>query len=222
MSRFKSSFVYATAALSFLACLAPSLSLAAEEGRSEATNTRESPTSGRIIRRVIFEGSLTNAGYEGGQASRYSKANGYAAGALFDLLGGGNLVLETGLLYRQIGTSVDNGVNHDDFTGHYLSVPASLKYYFSGQEHTSIYIKGGVMGSTLVSGNQIYTTPTSKIGARSWETSFLAGLGLKLDLSPMTGIVAEADYNRAVDSIFPDSNIYRSDFSGTLGLALNL
>ena len=203
-------------------CLLPTISLAATTGSSESTNTNDSSNPNRIVRRVILEGSLTNAGYDGGQASRYSKANGYAVGALFDLLGSGSLVLEMGVLYRQLGTTIDNGLGNNDFTANYISVPASLKYYLSGQERTSLYLKAGVLGSTLISGNQIYITPTTHVGARSWETSFLAGVGLKVDLTQKTGLIGEVDYNRATDSIFPGSDIYRSDITGTLGLALNL
>ncbi len=187
-----------------------------------STQPRQEPSSGRFLRRLIIEGSLVNAGYQGGDTSRYKKPNGYSAGLLLDLVGTANLVIETGVLYRQLGTSLENSVEDRDFTANYISVPVSAKYYFGGQEGTSLYAKAGVMGSTLISNNSLYTTPTTKIGARRWETSLLAGLGFKLNVATATDVLVEADYARAFESVFPDTDIYRSDFSGTLGLAFAL
>lgn len=195
---------------------------APDAGTSEAYESRRETGSEHFLRRVIVEGSLLSAGYQGGDSSRYSKPNGYSAGLMLDLLGNGNLVLEAGALYRELGVDIDSGLGNNKFTANYISVPVSAKYYFAGQEATSVYVKGGLMGSTLLSNNRAYTSPTRQIGARSWETSLLAGVGYKVQLSSMTDILIEANYTRSIDTIFPDTNIYRSDLVGTLGLALNL
>ena len=65
-------------------------------GSSQSTITSEGRSPDRFLRRVIFEGALANAGYQGDNTDRYSKPNGYSAGAVVDLLGSQNLVLETG------------------------------------------------------------------------------------------------------------------------------
>ncbi|OFZ11210.1 MAG: hypothetical protein A2Z20_11005 [Bdellovibrionales bacterium RBG_16_40_8] len=68
----------------------------------------------------------------------------------------------------------------------------------------------------------MYVTPTTQIGARSWETAFLGGLGIKFNLSPATDLLLEADYSRSIDSVFNNASVYRSDLSAALGLAVNL
>jgi hypothetical protein len=219
----KSKYVVIASGLLLLSCFgAPSFAASENGGSNQTDMPRRSSSSDRIIRRLIIEGSLVNAGYEGGDSSRYSKPNGYSAGALLDLIGTDKLVLETGALYRQLGTNIDNGLKNNTWTANYISVPVSAKYYFNGQENTSLYLKAGAMGSTLISNNTYYATPTTQIGARSWETAVLAGLGLKLNLSAETDLMLEADYNRALDSLFADSSLYRSDLAATLGFAVNL
>ena len=205
-----------------LSCASPSAFGADYGASTEISVINENRDQDRFFRRVIFEGSLANAGYQGDGSSRYSNPNGYSAGVLLDLLGHGGLVLETGAMYRQLGTTYNNGVGDNKFTANYISIPVDVKYYFSGQETTSLYLKAGVMGSTLISNNTMYSTPTTQIGARSWETAFLGGLGVKFNLSSATDLLLEADYSRSIDSVFNDANVYRSDISAALGLAINL
>ncbi len=191
-------------------------------GTSETTSPRSASSPDRFFRRIMVEGSLVNAGWEGGDTSRYSRPNGYAVGILFDLIGTEKLVLETGALYRQLGTTVENGLGDNSFTANYISVPLSAKYYFSGQESTSLYLKAGAMGSTLLSNNTIYATRTTQVGPNKWETAVLAGVGVKFNLASSTDLLLEANYTRAIDSVFSDQNIYRSDLAAALGVAVNL
>ena len=189
---------------------------------TQTTVTTEGRSQDRFFRRIIFEGSLVNAGYQGDDSARYSNPNGYSAGILFDLLGRRGLVLETGALYRQLGTTYDNGLGANTFTANYISIPFDLKYYFSGQEVTSLYLKAGVLGSTLISNNTMYATPATQIGANAWETAFLGGLGCKFNLSSATDLLLEADYSRSINSVFDNASVYRSDISAALGFAINL
>ena len=191
-------------------------------GSSHTSVTNENRSQDRFFRRINFEGTLANAGYQGDESTRYSKPNGYSAGVLFDLLGNGGLVLETGALYRQFGTTYNNGLGDNSFTANYISVPVDLKFYLSGQEATSFFLKAGVLGSTLISNNTMYATPTTQIGAKSWETAFLGGLGIKFNLSSATDLLLEVDYSRSIDSVFSDASIYRTDLSAALGFAVNL
>ena len=191
-------------------------------GSTETTVANENRSPDRFFRRIIVAGSLANAGYQGGDSTRYSRPNGYSAGVLLDILGSGGLVLETGALYRQFGTTYDNGLGSNTFTANYISVPVDAKYYFSGQETTSLYLKAGVMGSSLISNNTMYATPTTQIGASAWETALLGGLGVKFNLSSATDFLLEADYSRSIDSVFNGASVYRSDLSAAVGLAVNL
>jgi opacity protein-like surface antigen len=210
--------VMSVAALTFLSVSA----LAQEETTTRTSVTGESRAPDRFVRRIMVEGSLANAGYQGDTEGRYSKPNGYTAGILADLIGSDKMVLETGVLYRQFGTDYASGIGPNTFTANYISVPLAAKYYFRDQEETSFYMKGGVMGSTLISDNRLYETATSQFGARAWETAFLVGLGMKFNLTAATDLLVEADYSRSIDSVFNNYSVYRSDISGALGLAINL
>src|SRR5947209_5714552 len=107
---FKNALHIAAVLLSISTVLAGNNALAqAASSNTATTYVNEFRDPNRVFRRIIFEGSLINAGFDGGDASRYSKPNGFNAGALLDLLGTGDLVLETGAMYRQLGTTVDNG-----------------------------------------------------------------------------------------------------------------
>jgi hypothetical protein len=216
---------YNFAILAFSVLSGISFAAQAQYGSSNQTaifgdGTPRSPD--RFVRRLIVEGSFANAGYQGGDSPRYSSPNGYAAGGVADLLGSNELVLETGVLYRQFGTNYSNGLGNNSFTANYISVPVDAKYYFSGQEATSLYLKLGVLGSTLISNNNYYPTPTTQIGAKAWETAALGGIGAKFAMTSATDVIVEADYARALDSVFDGYNVYRSDFIGSVGVALNL
>ncbi len=171
-----------------------------------------------FFRRIFVTASLMSAGYAGDDAERYTEPNGFSAGFLFDLAGQESFVLESGLLYRKLGNRVTDGFLGADYSGQYLSIPFAAKYYFGGQEATSLYVKGGLMGSLLVAENNTLLSP----GARSWETAFLAGLGYKVALARTTDLIVELDYTRALSSIFPGSSVYRSDLSAALGVGVDL
>ncbi len=55
------------------------------------------------------------------------------------------------------------------------------------------------MGSTLISENTMYTTPSTQIGAKSWETAFLVGAGFKINISTSADLLLEANYNRSIE-----------------------
>ncbi len=184
--------------------------------------TRTASSEGRFARRLMVEGALLNAGFEGGDNSRHNQPNGYSAGLLGDFIGTGLIVMEAGALYRQMGTTPQNGFGNNSFTANYISVPLSAKYYFTSQEFSSLYVKAGYMGSTLISNNTYYSSPTRQLGAQQWESAVLGGIGYKINLGSSTDILVEANYNRGLDSVFADSNVYRSDVSGALGFAMNL
>lgn len=191
-------------------------------GTTQGQVTTESHNSDRFFRRIMAEAAYSNVGFQGDNTSRYSQPNGYTAGILLDIIGTGNWVMELGALYRQFGTNYNNGLGNNSFTANYISVPIDAKYYFSGQEGTSLYIKAGAMGSTLTSNNTLYATPTTQVGARQWETAFLGGVGCKIGLNDTTDLLIEGDYSRSIDSVFDGSNVYRSDISAGAGVSVNL
>lgn len=198
-------------------------SFAQEDANTNTTSAGTTASSpDRFLRRIIFEGSLLNAGYEGSGTERYSKENGYAVGILFDLIGTHNWVFETGASYRHLGTDVNNGLGNNSLTANYISIPVSAKFYFSGQEGSSFYLKAGAMGSVLISNNTIYATPTTQVGPNAWETALLVGIGYKMQIASAADLIIEANYTRSINSVFSNDDIYRSDIGAAIGVAVNL
>lgn len=205
--------------------LAQSYSSEEEEnlGRSSAYMITVPPNENRFFRRIILGGGLINSGYEGADLSRYSRPNGYIAGILLDIIGTKKLVFEVGAQYRELVSNFEASAAPDStVVAQYLTVPVNAKYYFNGQNATSLFIKGGVLGSTLLSNNKIYSDQNKEIGPRLWETALQAGMGVKLNLSPYSDLIIEANYNRSVDPIYENSSIFRSDLIANAAVALTL
>lgn len=200
----------------------PTFADADTEGRTEARgelDERRFPD--RFVRRAIVTGSRTGMSHAGNDAHQYSNPLGYTAGVVVDLAGKENFVFELGALFRQSDTTVNNGFINDRFRSQYISVPLSAKYYLVDQEYSSPFVKVGAMGSFLVSDNTVPAAGGSQVGAQDWETALMGGIGYKLYATPLIDIVAEADYLRGLDSLFPGTSAYRSDLSLGLGVAFN-
>ena len=201
-----------------------SLSYAGQEGSTETTVDRSASSEQRLVRRIIPQADLVYSNYQGDVINR----QGYAVGALVDLGTGYHLVVETGALYRQLNASFNNSFGNTDYTANYISVPASLKWYFSGQENSSLYIKAGAQASTLINQNATYspgyTGSSRDLNGRSWEFAGLGGVGAKLYLSRSSDLILEADYTRATDTLFTNANgnVYDSAFNFGAGVAFNL
>ena len=193
-----------------------------DTGSNEANVIAPKQDNERLIRRLMIEGSFSNAGFDGTHGNFYSKQNSYTIGMLTDLLGEKKWVLETGVLFRQSNTLIDNGITNNVYSANYISIPLSAKYYLSGQVGTSFYVKAGAMESNLISNDNVYASDNTLNKTRSWETALLAGIGAKINLSPATDILIEINYNRALESMLVNSSVYRSDINAALGLALNL
>ncbi len=152
----------------------------------------------RFVRRIIPEigvviGDVTT--------KTSSTRTGLNVGAVTDLLGTKEMVLETGLLYRQLGTS-DNGAT---IALNYLTVPVSAKYYFFGQQATGPYAKAGVTpginvaaSATDSSGNNS-TSISNQIS--TFDFGFILAAGGKFNVGSQLSIIAEAYYNRGLVNV---------------------
>ncbi len=181
----------------------------------------------RLFRRLIPQAALILSDYRGSDSSRYQNRNGFSIGALLDLGSGYNLVGETGLLFRQLNAASQYGAWNTNYSYNYLSVPIAAKYYFSGQENTSLYVKAGAMGSTQVS--QSTTTsagsagPVYSVNDQNFEVSALGGIGAKFYISQDTDFIVEGNYSRDVNTIFMTGNgIYNASLNLSAGVTVNL
>ncbi len=181
----------------------------------------------RLVRRIIPQASIILSDYKGADAPDYLNKNGFSVGALADLGTDYNLVLETGLLFRQFNAGSQFALWNTNYTNNYLSVPVAAKYYFSGQENTSFYVKGGAMGSTLVSQSTSSTPgnagPIYSVNDQNFEVSALGGFGAKFFISRDTDFVVEGVYTRDVNAIFTNpAGVYIGALNFSAGVTVNL
>jgi len=181
----------------------------------------------RFVRRLIPQAAIISSDYRGSDAPYYANRPGFSVGALFDFGPGYNLVGESGVLYRQFSAATQGELGGSvQYTNNYLALPLTAKYYFGGQENTSLYLKAGLMMSTLVSQTANtsagYSGPIYDVNNRNFELSALGALGGKFYLSPQTDLVIEGAYSRATDSWTNASGIYNAAWNVSAGLAVNL
>jgi hypothetical protein len=200
-------------------------------GAVETVHTieRTASSADRFVRRLIPQMSviITDAGGTSNAAgSTYVTRNGFTAGALMDLGTGTHLVMESGLLYRQVGASNDNNLfGNTNFNARYLSVPLAAKFYFGGQEVGGLYLKAGVMGSALLGSDTSYSAGalnTTNVNGQQWNLSAIAGVGLKTYLTAGSDLVLEAGYLRDLTSVYTDQDVYNASYAATAGLSINL
>jgi hypothetical protein len=181
----------------------------------------------RLVRRIIPQAAILLSDYKGGDAPNYQNKNGFSVGALVDFGTDYHFVVESGLLYRQLNAGSQFALWNTNYSNNYLSLPVAAKYYFQGQENTSVYIKGGAMGSTLLS-QTVNSTPGSggpvySVNDQNFEVSALGGLGAKFFITRDTDFVVEGVYTRDVNAIFTNgAGVYNSALNLSAGVTVNL
>lgn len=189
-----------------------------------------SPTrsgSGSFISRITPEASVIGSTFTGTMASEsFGAKTGFGAGILVDL-GRSSYVFETGLLYRRLGTEVSGFYTDQNFIWslNYLSLPLAMKYFFRGQDLTSLYLKLGVMPSMLLSEDMALgsTQQWTATYNNSVDLSGIIGVGVKVALSHSADLILEATYNPGLTRAFgPDTPFYNTSVAFTSGVALRL
>lgn len=187
-------------------------------------NTASSPH--RLVRRIMPQVQLIYSNYQSDATTNYINKQGWGAGALFDFGTAQHLVLESGLLYRELNGGFQNTYGSTTYTFDYLSLPVAAKVYFSGQENTSFYLKAGAMASTQTASNVVYSPgyagSAQSVNGRAWEFAGLGGAGMKFVLTPQSDIFIEADYSRPTDILFTTATGYNAAWNLGAGFGLNL
>lgn len=217
---------------------------------AKTTEPEQAPLIGRITPSVSLILSRFSHLDKNSFASPYQGTRlGVGAGATVDI-GRSNLVLETGLLYQQLGSDDSSipmvgGVvaafsGDPTLTLDYLAIPIEAKYYFRGQQKSSWYVKGGLIPSFLVSkqakiSSQVFgyqdgsfgwhekTTSTNNVSAYDLYLPVVVGIGGKMNVSDNTAIILETTYQYSMTPIFidsPNSTISAVSFTTGLDIAL--
>lgn len=183
-------------------------------------------TSARYVHRVVPQAQVIFPSYQTSGSTSFVAQQGWGVGALVDIGNEPNLVIESGLLYRQLNGGTKDTTGAADYSFSYLSLPVSAKYYFTGQDATSFYVKGGGIASTLTSSNVDYSPgyagPPRSIRGRNFELSLALGVGAKYIMTRNADLYLEGNYTRPMDNILQSRSGLTSAWSLGAGVGFNL
>lgn len=180
------------------------------------------------VARVIPQMGMVMSDVVGTQTSNTGNKTGLALGATLDI-GREKLVGETGLIYRQLGAKSTDSQGAMTISMNYLTIPGVAKYYFRGQNTDSVYVKGGLLASILVSKQVDYsdangaTGNTEKFDTQTFDLAPTIGVGGKFAFNEKTDFVVEAAYMRSLTQVgLNNTSVFFSALTLTAGLGINL
>lgn len=201
-------------ALTLVALFACQSGFAAPTSKSKLT---KSPKASKYISHVTPVLGVTVGTLVGGEEN-FRDESGANAGVLLDF-GKKSVVMETGILYRQLGGSVSGG----SITLNYLSIPALGKYQIPMTDGHHFYVKGGMIPSILAGSNFSGTLADGDAStANRFEVSAALGLGANFKVSKKAALVFDFTYSRGLISVTEDENLYNSGLGVNAGLAVTL
>jgi hypothetical protein len=174
------------------------------------------------------------------QSDGSNYATNFSGAALVDLnFGSSKLVGEAGVNYFTTGSNTDYpnsyvysyaGLSNrgtDAETFHYVGIPLHMKYFFSGENKTSLYLKGGGAPSFLVKSQYQNFSGPSYIGSRfgsfsNFDMVFDAELGLALPIYSNYGLIVEGGYFHGILPVTSAFNLYNTGFTIGAGLSYSL
>jgi outer membrane protein with beta-barrel domain len=195
---------------------------------SSVSTQAEPDSSGpHIVSRVVPQASILASSFVGPDSSHFTTIGGYSLGATVDF-GYSDFVIESGLLYRTMGSkySVDGaGITYNSG---FLAVPIMAKYYFPKFDSTSIYFKAGFLPEVVV--NQSVTTDNVVLldnnpHYRYFDFEAAIGVGAKISISPSYDVFVETVYTKGLTNVFDDTvgmTVYNAAVMLTAGFGFNL
>jgi hypothetical protein len=212
--------------------------------QSSETSSTRAKSSSRIrssgphsIKRLIPQFSLIVSNFAGDSSEGFNNKTGFGAGVTAEI-GSSKMVVETGLLYKQSGAKapfdyLQNGGGvattdlHVDLA--YLGIPLLGKYYFSGQQSDSLYLKGGLIPSLVVAKSislEMNGQSFSESGfeMNGFDLAATIGLGGRFNVNPASDLLIEVSYARSFTQtgLVGAPDLFNSGVSVTAGLGIGL
>lgn len=196
---------------------------------------RINPVLSQLTPEFFFTGSILD-GEDTNEVD--GQRTGVGAGARLDI-GTGDLVFETGILYRQMGgvahlytpeEARKKGITNrleSEIELNYLSIPLMVKYFFNGRANSGFYTRTGLQPSFLIYREaRLRDTNAMSVKDLSHINDFdligAVGMGFQIPLNDATFAVFEGTYLRGFTSVFDNTALYHNGFSGTFGIGLLL
>lgn len=166
-----------------------------------------------------------------------SPDTGMTVGALVDVQApmNKNLFLQTGVLYNQFGTKVDdvqvtNGVRARGLRINltYLNIAAIAKYNIVSTDQNSVFVKAGVIPGVIVakefrgSAEGITFSRSGVPDLKQYDLPFIIGGGARIPFQKEYGLMLEAAYVRSIFDTFGNSNAKNDGFVATAGINIAL
>lgn len=181
--------------------------------------------------RLTPELSFISSQFVGTQAQSPKTITKMAVGAQTEILEQANRTLETGFLFKRVGSSQtlsalqSNQSLSVETQLDYLSIPVAYKIYSDRPQFNAFFAKAGFSPNILV--NQISSVTQNSLSqkipvAQSMSLDAFIGLGVKMNLAQNLAGVIEASYWRGITPVYTGTDIYNSSFMTSLGLSLEL
>ncbi len=183
-------------------------------------------TNNSNVSRIIPQVSFIVSNFTGNELKFDSKV-GFSAGVAADI-GSSNLVAESGILYRQLGTQTTNqfGQNLVLNLG-YIGLPLMAKVYTNTTRHSSAaYFKGGIIPQILIYKSVSGSQAGSDFPINSLDLEAALGIGGRFPISQDNDFVLEATLNRGVTNVGASSSggadVFNAALLVTAGIGVNL
>jgi hypothetical protein len=153
-----------------------------------------------------------------------STKTGLALGALVEL-GRSSFVIESGLLYRQMGaTPTLSGFSLSNIEMDYLGIPILAKFYLNDPEMSTIYLKAGIIPQLLVNNSGWSQFSGPSLTANTFDFELAAGVGGRIIVTDGMGVTIEAAYSQGLTSVASNltNTMVNSAFTFTAGLNFDL
>lgn len=198
---------------------------------SSSASTMHQSENPSIISRITPSVSVIESTYTGSNTSNTQSKIGFGAGLTVDI-GRSNIVLETGILYRELGATE----NYDTQYGNlkitadlnYLAIPILAKAYFNDPQKNSFYLKGGLLPSFLISkkgtvSDGTNSISTSNLTVNNFDFAGTAGAGVKLAMDRTTSLIFEADAVRGFTNVSTNGGeLYNAYLTLSGGVSIEL
>lgn len=139
--------------------------------------------------------------------------------------GTNQVVLETGFLFRQLGTEFVTPQGVYSRTTDYFGIPVMAKYFASPRNRNTVYLRGGVIPSFLV-GKKIGLPKQRNFGEEAklndFEFSGAIGIGGTVEIADDASFIVNILYTRGFTSVEQSRDVFNSSIAFTTGMSVTL
>jgi len=203
------------------------LAVSAQSQTPNVSEKLEEPnlSSNSSVSRIIPQVSILESNFTGTDIQFDSKM-GFSLGVAADI-GDRNIVAESGVLYRQLGTQTNQFGQNLVLNLGYIGLPLMGKIYTSAAKHSSAaYFKAGIIPEILIYKNITGSTSGGDFPVNSLDLEMAAGVGGRFPFSKNNDLILEATLNRGLTNVGASSSggadVFNAALLITAGIGIDL